>query len=403
MVIKMDWFIRFNLMREKNIISEYSDNFSGIIIDAHVLETFPNASANFLGRQKKPFIIDPVTYKFSIYNSIDLYAEKRWYPILIGRFLEDIIESDLFEESHPLSPDDFDGNDVNNYVRRVMHYQRNRVNDLLEGLEIFEEFSNVIPYILIPPYSIITSKNDLWFNINIQCIEEAIRNKNHDELIYPVIPIYKDLLHHENFIDSLVNQYNIDGVDGYFVWVADFKEEREDDASLSNYIELFTKLKTNNKPVINFYGGYFSMVLSSIKLMHGVTSGLGYGEYRNPFSTGGPVPNSYYFEPFHTPIPTDDVTPILDLSDEFKKCDCEYCQTYADLADIQLMESISHLVYTKNKEITFLNEHELNDVIKEIERVNEIITRVDDERIYFPHYEHLMRWHRVLNNLQNRG
>jgi len=398
----MDWFIRFNLMREKDIISEHSNIFSGIIIDAHILETFPNASANFLGRQKIPFIIDPVTYKFSIYNSINLYAEKRWYPLLMDRFLEGIVEGDLFEKDQPLSPDDLDGDDIKNYVGKIIYYQRSRVNGILEGLEIFEEFPNLIPNILVPPYSIITSKNDLWINSNLQCIEESIKIKRPDEKIYPVIPIYKDLLHHEMFIDSLVSQYNIKGIDGYFVWIANFKEEREDESSLINYVKLFTKLKLNNKPIINFYGGYFSTVLSSLKLMQGVTSGLGYGEYRNPFSAGGPVPYSYYFVPFHTQIPTDDVTPILNLSDKFSKCDCKYCKKYTDLADIQLMESIKHLLHKKIEERIFLDENKLNIVIKKLMETYKIMEELDSQRTYFSHYNHLMRWNTVLMDLQKK-
>jgi len=400
LVIKMDWFVRLNLMREKSIISEYENNISGIVIDAHILETFPNASANFLGRQRLPFVIDPVTFKFSIYNSIDLFSKKGWYPSLLDHFFGDIIEDSLDEGYGPISPDLLNGGNLKKYVGRVMYYQRHGVNSLLEGLEIFEEFPNVFPSILIPPYSIITSRKDKWFDANIACIEEAISIKKSDEVIYAVIPVYKDLLHHGDFIDSVISRYNIEGVTGYFVWITDFNEEREDEQSLLNYADFFRKLQDNGKIVINFYGGYLSMIFSTLGMMDGITSGLGYGEHRNPFAGGGPVPYAYYFRPFHVQIPRDDATPLYKLSG-ISKCDCEYCQKYDDLENIELNESLYHLAHERIREMEDLDSKNPEDIIEDIDRTLKLMEKVDPYRIYSPYYVHLGRWKAVLEKIQN--
>jgi len=395
----MDWFVRLNLMREKDIISEYKDSISGIIIDAHILETFPDASANFLGKQKLPFIIDPVTFKFSIYNSMDLFAKKGWYLSLSDLFFGDILEGSLGEEYGPIPPNVLDGDNLKKYVGKVIYYQKHRVNSLLEGLEIFEEFSNVFPSILVPPYSIITSKRDKWFDVNVACVKEAVSAKKSDEIIYAVIPIYKDLLHNSDFIDSVISSYNVDGVDGYFVWITDFSEEREDEQSLMNYADFFRKLRNNGKTIINFYGGYLSMIFSSLGIMDGITSGLGYGEHRNPFAGGGPVPYAYYFRPFHVQIPRDDATPLYRISG-LTKCSCEYCQKYDDLENIGLKESLYHLAHERVREIENLNDKRSEDIIQDIGETLKLMEKVDLAQVYFPYYSHLGRWIGVLEYLQ---
>ena len=94
----MDWYVRFNLMREKTLINKFKNTFSGILVDAHVLESFPNATAKFVSSSELPFIVDPVTYKFSTYNSLELFAGKRWYPKLFGHLLDGIVEIEEHEE-----------------------------------------------------------------------------------------------------------------------------------------------------------------------------------------------------------------------------------------------------------------------------------------------------------------
>jgi len=413
----MDWYVRFDLMREKSILQEFGDNFAGIVVDAHIIETYADATANFLSTLNKPFIIDPVTFKFSTYNSVQLFSSKRWYPRLFGAYYDDIIRlpeqirlQDRSEDDVEISessgypamriePTHLSDNKIlKSYVKRVISYQRNRIANLIGGLEIFEEnLSPVFPSKLIPPYAVmLNSKNDEWLPKNIQCIKEAVQLKQGDEKIFPVIAIYKDLIHHDDSIAKLVNQYNIEGVDGYFVWVTDFKEEREDEQCLLNYIKFFNKLKEMNKPIINFYGGYLSMIAASKGIVNGWTAGIGYAEYRNPFSEGGPVPAQYYYNPFHTTVPRDEVGTINTICEQ-QKCNCAQCQQHEDLIQMGLMDSLHHLIHTRIDEIQYLRSHNLNDIIQEIQRTIELMDRVDADRSLISHYRHLSRWQSALS------
>ncbi|MCJ7571715.1 MAG: hypothetical protein MUO82_07545 [Candidatus Thermoplasmatota archaeon] len=407
----MDWYMRFNIMRERPLINRYKDNFAGIIVDAHVLESFAGATSRFLSTVKKPFIIDPVTYKFSTYNSLQLFSNKRWYPKLFTKFYDGIIEIKELNEDEDeneflserpairIEPEHFEDEKIlKNYVNKVLSYQRTRVSEESGDLKIFEDLPQSTPLILIPPYDIIMkSINDEWLTMNVEFVKKAIQLKNKDEKIFPVIAIYKDLIHRDDFINNLVTKYNIDGVDGYFVWVSDFKETREDQNYLSNYFDFFRKLKSNNKPIINFYGGYMSMVASSTNILDGFSSAIGYGEYRNPFTEGGPAPEQYYLDLFHTNVPKDEVNSLLTITNH-PRCNCEKCQI-EDLEEIELMDSLEHLLLTKIKELQFLNSHNINQIKQELQNIIQTMEHVDEDHNLITHYRHISRWLEVLNNL----
>ena len=204
------------------------------------------------------------------------------------------------------------------------------------------------------------------------------------------------MIHHEEFIDNLVTGYNITGVDGYFIWVTDFKEEREDENCLSNYYNFFQKLKSNKKPIINFYGGYMSMIASSIGLINGFSSAIGYGEHRNPFTEGGPAPYRYYFDLFHNNMPRDEIQSLLTVSNH-PRCNCDKCQPLEDLEEISLMDSLEHLLHTKINEIQFLNSHDITQIIQKLQSVIDLMEEVDEDESEIIHYRHIYRWLRFLN------
>jgi len=384
-------------MREKNEIERNKDIFSGVIIDAHILETFPNAAANFLAGLQKPFIIDPITYRFSIYNNIDLFAEKRWYPILQSYFF-----ADSLGEMEQLTTDYFSKEDaIKKYVNRVVNYQRVRVKNLLSGLEVFGVSTSLPPIIIIPPYSIIMNKNDPWLNVNVDCVKEAISIKKEEEKIYAVISIFKDLLHNNEFIDSLISSYAINGLDGYFIWVADFKEEREDENCLKKYLEFFNKLSKYQKPIINFYGGFLSMVAASIKKLSGFSFALCYAEHRNPFSEGGPMPTTYYLKEFHSKMPTDEVNGVQRLGG-LTRCTCSICQNYRDIESINLMHSIGHFINSKRDEMVYFNSSDIHKIINDLNLIYTNMKEKDKQHIYISHYRHIERWVSALNNFKQQ-
>lgn len=71
--------------------------------------------------------------------------------------------------------------------------------------------------------------------------------------------------------------------DGFRVWVVDFRENDEDERSLKRYAEFFKELSETGKPVVNMYGGAFSIFLGRLGFLNRVVQGLGYGEHRSPY------------------------------------------------------------------------------------------------------------------------
>lgn len=386
------WYIRLNLAREKDLLVKHSDLYHGLLIDAHILETYPKAITGFLFKLgEKPFIIDPITYKFSIYE----FVEKNWYSKLLEAYLEGIIE-----EKECLLPDDFtDEHDLEIFVGRVLRYQENIVEEVLEDLGLFGLTGKLKPEIILAPYFVISSPRDKWFDMNIKCLEIA-KNKKGDSKLYGVITLEKRLLFNDVFIDSVVEKYNIEGVDGYFVWITNFREEVVDAEYLKKFIEFCRKLLELGKPIINFYGGFFSLALSSLHVLNGFTHAPCYAEFRDPYSEGGPLPVRYYFDDFHNKILPTDAEDICTLAEkeeiDIGGCDCEVCEKYDNIGEINLMDATEHYLLARANELENMLNSDPNTIIKSNNKTMENMKKIDKIGKYKPFYQHLARWNNAL-------
>ena len=90
-------YYRLNLARDKDILREHTEKFDGIVVDAHVYETFKNSLSAFIASlpSSHTFMIDPVTYKFSIPEITLAYSEKPWFSKLLDYYKIPIIHLPL--------------------------------------------------------------------------------------------------------------------------------------------------------------------------------------------------------------------------------------------------------------------------------------------------------------------
>ena len=109
-------YFRLSLVREKDILRQYRDKFHGIVIEAHTLETFTNSILNFIVSVPNPFIIDPVTYKFTLPGILD-DTDKRWFDKLTNYYGWQFNESEPF-----LKHDNLKDTQLNNLVEHVINY-----------------------------------------------------------------------------------------------------------------------------------------------------------------------------------------------------------------------------------------------------------------------------------------
>ncbi len=417
-------YYRIGLMRDKDILKNNLDKFNGIIIDAHVFETFKNSLSAFIASlpPSHTFLIDPVTYRFSIPEITLHYSKKPWFAKLLERYNLPISEEDPY--LNPLSLSDSDIKDITD---GVIKYQKKIVPANIQnalGLAAFFEHPigtpSTTPEYIIPPYLIIDDSElapySEYLKFNIKAIKHAnslLKNSPHK--ILSIIPISKPLLLDEVVISKIIDEYTKVKTDAFGIWISGLNEITEA-RLLTILVAILHKLKeSTKKPIINLYGGFFSLILSSLNLLDGVAHGIGYAESRNAYELPGPLGPRYYNPITHNFETIEGILTIY-MNDPSVKCKCPYCKKY-DLKNFEniannLNDLLNHFIYTRTAEKEKLEKiSSINDIISLLEndknKIINILTKRKTpplftallKKIYEPKYAHLESWILILKNL----
>lgn len=391
-------FIRMSVLREKEAISEHLSDFYGMVIDAHILETFQNATAGYIVSHNLNYVIDPVTYKFALEPIVDCVS-KRWYERLIKNYsMEEFIRSDGMLDLNALGKLE----DVTSFVKSVLEYEEKRVSYLsgeaVALLSLLAEESvpeQKPPHCLIPPYFIIESRELL--DLNIKLIKEALEIT--DELIFAYVPMSSDLLYYHKFCNEIVSKYSELDVDGYFVWATDFNEAKERSISLELFTRFLTSLKSaiGNKQVINMFGGFFSTILATQSIIDGLVHGVGISESRDPYKLGGPAPTRYYVPILHTMLSPESAEDLIE--NESLACNCPICQTMSP-SEMSVKQLIRHVLNAKVSETDEIKSLSLEEIRKMLLRdYNKVVSSVTDPELKkqrVAYASHLLEWRKIL-------
>ena len=224
--------LRINLTREIEWFERFNPECSTVVLSANVFESFPKAFIRALVKFDKPFVLDPITYVLTD-DDPDL-MEKKWYSKLASLYRLNAV---LPAGQRAITLNNLlDGRDkpttaLGLLVSNVMRYQRARIvgSSELQTVREIEEFeggtvdeTKLVPRWIIPPYFLINSRR--WSKVNRACIEEAIRIKQPNEKVFGVLAFDENLLGSPDIEQMVLEHYNIQGIDGYLVWVSDFRE-----------------------------------------------------------------------------------------------------------------------------------------------------------------------------------
>lgn len=367
------------MMREREAIREHLNDFFGIVIDAHILETFQNATSGFIVSNNLNYVIDPVTYKFSL-DPIEDCVSKRWYDRLVKNYnMEDL--NPPGERMNLSALNNLDK--AKSFAKSVLEYEAKRVPYLSEEtvalLSLFEESLPEArpPYCLIPPYFVIDSSNIL--DLNVRLVEVTYNLTN--EKLFAYIPLDNDFLYASaQSIDRIISRYSDLEVDGYFVWVTDFNEVKERRFSLDRFKAFLDSLKSQvgNREVINMFGGFFSMILTTQNI-DGLVHGVGISESRDPYMLGGPAPTRYYVPVLHRML---SLERAQDLSENISlRCDCPVCRDTSP-SDMSVNQLIQHFLNVRVAERNRVESLSLDEIIRMLERDRRrVISSVRDPEI----------------------
>jgi len=391
----MKTFIRMSLMREKEAINEHLSEFTGVILDAHILETFQNASSGYISNNKLRYILDPNTYRLAIDPIIDC-TDKRWYDRIIQNFkIQDLINDQGLLDTTLLR----DHKRLERFVIDILRYQEDRISNLSGDIESWlflleesNEDENQKPYCVIPPYFIIDSEELL--DLNIEAINLSL---DKSELpIYANIPIYYDNLFNENVINHIIKRYIETDADGFLLWVTDYNEVKERSISLQCYQSLFKEMKElagSQREVINLFGGFFSTILASKNIYDGLAHGIGISESRNPYGLGGPAPTLYYVPILHRMLTSERADDLI-LTVK-SRCSCPVCSSKMP-SELKTMELVRHILNVKMIEQREIEPLSMDEIIAKLDQDYEMIYRsagdTRTQRTFMAYSQQLKEW-----------
>lgn len=308
---------------QKYLIGEFAETYDQLVVNANMVAHMPSAMSQFLSQQlKKPFVIDPQTHAFQ--HEIDSLLSdskksagslKRSWKRLVARYgapINSVIDSNA---PRSLRPDDLDSQQlVSEFCKRVLLFQRDEItHEINEGADaeyirfLAEQtganLANVPPAMLVAPYFFIGGplQND-WLELNRRCVEASRQIVNVDAPDIPLaveVVISKELLSDKDLRKQVAEAFHAGNPDVILLWIDDSLEQASSHVQLANFVEFVIELSQNNTPVINLYGGFFSVAEARVGELRGklkgVCHGLEYGESRfvNPVAGGIPVARFY--------------------------------------------------------------------------------------------------------------
>jgi hypothetical protein len=383
---------RFSL--EKNVLEEFTEPF-GIAVPANLLFYYKKSMAEFLKSNKRPFFIDPVTYLFTYpvnmlktkdfdfeVDNAGLYKVKKSFEKLVKALDEDLIT--LFKTSGALQIDYFNRpGKLEAFAQNTLDFQKNLLNESAEPISRYEtmlgiqadENSEIKPAFVIPPYFYYRNTDDPWYTISLR-LSQLAKQLSPDDKVYSVICTEKYNLN-EEFANKLITDYGHS--DGFLLFISDFDETNETVENLKSFIEFTNRLFVgSNKPILNLYGSFFSMLLS-FRGLEGVTSGLCILDHRDATAEfkGGIAALRFYLPSVKAKLAEQDFITFLQNFNTTGECDCAFCLKVAKLRSSlpsprNFATAIDHLFSEERGDLmTSAMEHYLHNRIKEAKIISE--------------------------------
>jgi len=316
---------------QKYLLDGFLRTYDELVINATMVAHMPSALASFLvtRAKNKPYFIDPQTHAFqhdvtylesnsegrlgeirrSIQKLIDAYGEPIATAICQRR-----------DDRRPVQPADFaDERTIEGFCDRVVRFQQDAISHeatesdaarYYEFLRASGKFAHVQfgPSLVVAPYFYMTAEalSD-WLRINVLLAQRCLAGVAKRPVGVQVV-VSRSILTNRRARATIVAEYAKlrPAPAAFLLWIDDFPETGASEAQLRGFAGLVRELGAH-APVINLYGGFFSVALSRCGIrpeLAGVVHGLEYGESRGVIPVGGGIPVAkYYYPALHTRLP----------------------------------------------------------------------------------------------------
>ena len=417
-----NFYIRFGLHRDRNMLRFLKNNYSGIVLPAHILSYSSKATIAALRYINQPYFIDPMTYIYAkgFLEGYKVYKEddkKDHLKPSVIKLTSDLGLSDVFTEidAKPLEASDFTEDLITRIAQGNLDIQLNRINKGMAsstpkldalladiGLPPSEEANtHPAPIFITTPYFLIPlSDQEQWIEINIKLAAETRRLAPDGADIRPIILTYAEV-----FNQQLLDRY--EGFSNFIVWVEDLDESRTittDDhiRKLTGFRKFVEQSVAADRRIINLYGSYFSAVLLKSGL-EAFCNGPLYGEYKSSSaSLGGIPPVRVYIPSLHRFYIYSQAIQLLEmyphLFEEFPEGSRKLFSTLPELAkilgDVTLAQE--HFINCRNQEKDFVANSSMEDIIAHMEETYDAIGPFEDKPLKGKEPRQLKAWSSAL-------
>lgn len=310
--------VRMGTFAEKEILEQTSESYDVLVFNANLIEQGSAATASFISKIKKGYIIDPIPYVFTLHiahlqsEQIDRKTKEKSYTIKkpyekLATKYSNIIYNLITTQKRKLLITDFENPEERlNMSQTILEYQLHRLNEELEEDAKYGIVENVSPLAVLAPYFYIPFNSNEWLKVNTSFIEETkqlIQKSAIKKPLFGVIFISQYYLDYKEQLLSLANKFLNTQCDGYMFWFDSFDEYNISPTRLDNYKQFIKLFNEQGKPLFNMYGSHLSILASKIG-MKGYAHGALYWENKpfRPLSVKGIPKAKYYLPAIHQRI-----------------------------------------------------------------------------------------------------
>jgi hypothetical protein len=371
---------------QKYLVNEFRDTYDQLIVNANILAHMPGAITTFISQHAKgkPFLIDPQTHAFqhdlSALESQSEDADGR-LKRSIAKLLEaygDPVKSRVLNQRSVL-PSDFASQTVRaGFCERVLKFQFDSIQSEASESPTSKYFrflerkglraaTAARPTAVVAPYFYLAATTYReWLKTNVDCARDAAKvAKRLGAPLGVQIVLSKDVLVDDVVRAEVIEAYSQLSPGIFLLWVDDLVEQGATKSMLEKFIELVECLGAR-APVVNLYGGYFSIALlrsGRVPKLAGVSHGLEYGESRAVTPVGGGIPVAKYYLPgLHDRLAFRDALRAvrqmggLETVAKFHSlvCDCKQC-----VRVVRTDPEREFALYGKSRPLTFVRGHQV--------------------------------------------
>lgn len=291
----------------------------GYIVNANLIEGSPSACASFLGDRAKPFLIDPMTYRFGrpawyTRGKDDEVVGKRNYAKLWARYAEGVtgLSGDPIGDRGAAAV--WDEVALARYCRNVVDFQETRLahawlDDGIQYTNITPIFTpdqlgldiSLAPTAYVAPYVVIGDGDRATEADRAILLTRLTAVVARPRPVIAVLALTSDALGDRPLLRRLASGLSDAGVTGVLLWTVGVSA-----GALAEAADLFTgltmlvrQLRDADLEVGMLYGGFVAALLRGFGV-GGFSHMSLYGEQRGLEPSGGRAPTSFYFPPLHT-------------------------------------------------------------------------------------------------------